>query len=184
MKNEILKVLHARYSPVAFDSRPIPADVMSMLFEAARVAPSSYNDQPWQFYWGQKSEDGIYEMLFDALVPANQAWAKTAPVLMLSAAEKISPTSGNENPFAMYDTGMAVANMLAQATYLGLFVHQMGGFDKQKVLTALKLPENVAPLAIMAVGYKGDVNQLPGELHARDSHKGIRKPVDSFVIRR
>lgn len=182
MDNKILPVLTERYSPVAFSDKPIDDATLHLLFEAASKAPSSYNDQPWHFFVSRKGDKELYPLLFDALMEANQAWVKTAPVLMLSVAHMISPTSGKENRFAFHDTGMAMGNLLAQATHMGLYVHQMGGYSKSKASKALNLPENMQPVAMIALGYKGDVKQLPESLHQKDQKRSDRKAVESFVF--
>lgn len=182
MDNKILSVLTERYSPVAFSDKPIDDATLNTLFEAAGKAPSSYNDQPWHFFVGKKGGDELYPLLFDVLMEANQTWAQTAPVLMLSVAQMISPTSGKENRFAFHDTGMAMGNLLAQATHLGLYVHQMGGYSVSKASKALNLPENMQPVAMIALGYKGDVQQLPEALHQKDQKRSERKAIDQFVF--
>ncbi|MFO7939003.1 MAG: nitroreductase family protein [Bacteroidales bacterium] len=182
MNNKILSILTERYSPVAFSDKPVDDATLQLLFEAASKAPSSYNDQPWHFFVARKDQEELYPQLFDALMEANQLWAKTAPVLMLSAAQMISPTSGKENRFAFHDTGMAMGNLLAQATHMGLFVHQMGGYSVSKARKAAALPDNMEPVAMIALGYKGDVNQLPESLHEKDQKRSDRKAIDEFVF--
>jgi nitroreductase len=167
---------------VAFSEEKIAPELMNTLFEAARWAPSSYNAQPWKFIWGQKGEES-YRQLFELLNEANQIWAASAPVLVLGIAETISPGRRSKNKFAMYDTGMAVANLLAQATHEGLYVHQMGGYNAEKAKTVLNLHEVDEPAAMMAIGYKGDASLLPADVASRESKMRERKSLESFVFK-
>jgi nitroreductase len=177
----INKALSGRWSPVAFSDRVPERETIALLFEAARWAPSSYNAQPWRFIYGFKGDD-VYPMLFGLINETNQLWAKTAPVLILSIAEMIPPGRSSVNKYAFHDTGMAVGNLLAQATDMGLFVHQMGGYDHQSARTVLNLPETYEPVAMMVVGYKGDSNILPENIAAREKQKRVRNPLETFVF--
>jgi nitroreductase len=179
----INKIISDRWSPVAFSDRVPVRDQIALLFEAARRAPSSYNAQPWKFIYGFKGDE-VYTVLFDLINETNQVWAKTAPVLILSMAETIPPGRTSLNRFAFHDTGMAVGNLLAQATDLGLFVHQMGGYDNESAKTVLNLPATYEPLAMMAVGYKGDPAVLPEAVAAREEKRSERNPLEKFAFNR
>jgi nitroreductase len=156
-------------------------ETITLLFEAARWAPSSYNAQPWKFIYGYKGDD-MYPLLFGLIYETNQVWAKTAPVLILSMAEMIPPGRTSINKYAFHDTGMAVGNLLVQATDMGLYVHQMGGYDHQSARTVLNLPETYDPVAMMAVGYKGNPDILPKNVAARENQKRERNPQETFVF--
>ena len=179
----INKIISERWSPVAFSEKVPEQDKIALLFEAARWAPSSYNAQPWKFIYGYKGDD-VYQLLFGLINEGNQVWAKTAPVLILSMAEMIPPGRTSVNKYALHDTGMAVGNLLAQATDMGLYVHQMGGYDHRSARTVLNLPEAYEPAAMMAVGYKGDPKLLPENVATRENHKRERNPPESFVFNR
>ncbi|MFC2091140.1 nitroreductase family protein [Bacteroidota bacterium] len=178
---DIHTLIKNRWSPVAFSDQVIETDVIQSIFEAASWAPSAYNGQPWRFIWGMKGDES-YTVLFDLLNEGNQVWAKTAPVLVLSIAETMFVDRGSKNKFAMHDTGMAVGNLLLQATHAGLFVHQMGGYDAEKAMEVFKLSEYQIPMAVMAIGYKGDKKQLPEEVAKREDKKRERKQVGEFVF--
>jgi nitroreductase len=175
------KVISGRWSPVAFSARLPEPETIALLFEAARWAPSSFNAQPWKFIYGYKGDE-VHQMLFGLINEVNKVWAKTAPVLILSMAEMIPPGRSSVNKYALHDTGMAVGNLLAQATDLGIYVHQMGGYDHQSARTVLNLPETYEPVAMMAVGYKGDPNILPENVAIREDQKRERNPMDAFVF--
>lgn len=177
----INKIISERWSPVAFSDKVPEQEKIALLFEAARWAPSSYNAQPWKFIYGYKGDD-VYQVLFGLLNENNQVWAKTAPVLILSIAEMIPPGRTSVNKYAFHDTGMAVGNLLAQATDIGLHVHQMGGYDQKASKNVLNLPETFEPVAMMAVGYKGDPKLLPESVAARENKKRERNPLETFVF--
>jgi len=178
----IHQVIRERHSIVTFSSKSVEDEKLAMLFEAARWAPSSYNEQPWQFIVGIKSQNENYQKLFDCLVEANQYWAKYAPVLILSISRKYSSVTGKLNRFAQYDTGMAVGNLLAQATYLGLHAHQMGGYNVSKARELFDLNDNFELMSVMAIGYKGEIELFPDDLKERESQKRYRKSIDEILM--
>ena len=175
-------IIKERYSTVIFSTKPIENKKLESLFEAARWAPSSYNEQPWRFILGVKNKDENYQKLLDSLVEANQYWAKYAPVLVLSLTKKNSTVKNTPNRFAQYDTGMAVGNLLAQATYLDLSVHQMGGYSIDKVRNYFNIDDEFEPLALMAIGYKGDIKLFPDDLIEREQRKRFRKSLGEFML--
>jgi len=166
---------------VAFDPRPVENEKILLLFEAAKWAPSSGNKQPWRFIFAT-IDTPDYDMLFGLLKDGNKVWAKTAPLLVLSIAQTISTKKNHPNRYAFYDTGMAVGNMLVQATYMGLYVHQMGGYDKERARNVLNIPWRYEPAAMMAIGYKGDPATLPKKVAAREKKERTRKELGSFLF--
>ncbi|HAF30267.1 MAG TPA: nitroreductase [Bacteroidales bacterium] len=175
-------VIRERYSTVIFSSKQIEEEKLTSLFEAARWAPSAFNGQPWHFIVGIKNKDERYQKLFDCLVEANQYWAKYAPVLVLSVARKNSTVTGKANRLSQYETGMAVGNLLAQATSLGLYVHQMGGYSQIKAREYFDLGDEFEPMALMAIGYKGDISIFPDDLKERELKKRVRKSIDEILL--
>ncbi len=176
----IHELLKKRWSPRAFDDRPIEPEKLRSLFEAARWAPSSNNGQPWRFLVATKEHKAEYDRLFNCLVEANQKWAYRAPVLLLSVA-KLQFEDGSPNRHALHDTGMAAENLVVQATALGLVAHQMAGFRVDQVRVDCMIPEGYEPVAMMAVGYPGDPALLSDRLRARETQPRVRKPVTEFV---
>jgi len=176
-------LLSRRWSPLAFDQHPIPEDTLHRLFEAARWAASSYNEQPWSYILGVKAQDPAqFERLASTLVPQN-AWAKQAPVLVLSVAKTTFTSNGSPNRVAFHDVGMATANLVLEATSEGIFVHQMGGYDAAKARELFAIPEGYEPVAMIALGFPGDAEALPEAWKARDLAPRKRKPVSEFVFR-
>jgi nitroreductase len=173
-------LLRRRWSPRAFDDRSIEPEKLRSLFEAARWAPSSNNEQPWRFLVATKENTIEHDRLFSCLVEGNQKWAHRAPALLLSVA-KLQFEDGSPNRHALYDTGMAVENLVVQATALGLVVHQMAGFRIDQARTSCKIPASYEPVAIIAVGYPGDPAKLSDRLRARETQPRVRKPLTELV---
>jgi nitroreductase len=176
----ILPFLTERWSPAAYSSRPVEEDKLKRLFEAARWAPSSANEQPWIFVISHKGTEA-FDRMADCLVEGN-AWAKEAPVLMLSVARMTFSRNGQPNRHGMYDTGAAVAFLLIQAVAEGLVVHQMAGYDVEKTRTTLSIPPNHELCAMMAIGYYGDHDSLPEKQRLREKAPRDRKPQSQFVF--
>ena len=173
-------VMRRRWSPRAFDERPIEPEKLRSLFEAARWAPSSNNGQPWRFLVATRDNKIDHDRLLNCLVEANQKWAYRAPVLLLSVA-KLQFEDGSPNRHALYDTGMAVENLSLQATELGLVAHQMAGFLIDRTRADCQIPEGYELVAMMAIGYPGDPAILSERLRAREVQPRDRKPVTEFV---
>ena len=179
--DKIINVISDRWSPVAFDEKPLEYDQIQLLFEAAKWAPSARNAQPWRFIFATK-EMADYKGLLDLLSEANQVWASTAPMLVLPLAQVISTYKNRPNRLAFYETGMAVGNLLAQATAMGLLVHQMGGYDVERAKETLVIPTRYEPMAMMAIGYKGDPSKLPGEVAAWEDRERTRMEISKYLV--
>jgi nitroreductase len=170
-----------RWSPRSFADKAVSDTDLTKIFTAASWAASSANEQPWRFLVGKKG-DGAYEKIFNSLVGGNQAWARSAPVLILSVGKKTFSKSGQPNGWALHDTGAASANLTLQATALGLHTHGMAGFDKDKARASFNLPEDFEPGAVWALGYLGDPGALPERLQAIEKSPRERKPLHEFVF--
>jgi nitroreductase len=180
-KYAIHPLLAERWSPRAYSSKEIPFEKIQRLFEAARWAPSSSNDQEWRFIIGFKGDE-THNKLFETLVEFNQLWAGDAHLLVLVCGQTISNKSGKPSPIFSYDVGQAVAMLSIQATHEGLYVHQMGGYDKSKAKEYFELPETVEPLVVMSIGYPGDVSQLHPNLQPMEKAERVRNNFDTFVF--
>lgn len=181
IKYPVHSLIRERWSPRAFDDRPVEREKLLQLFEAARWAASCFNEQPWRFIIATREIPEVYQKLFDCMVEANQIWAKQAPVLMLSLAEKNFAYNQKLNRHFMHDLGLAMGNFSLQATELGLFVHQMAGFSTDKARENLKLPDDVEPAAMVAIGYAGDLDTLPEKLKTKELEPRVRKPISELV---
>ena len=178
----IHNLIAERWSPYAFSSQPVEPEKLQSLMEAARWAASSYNAQPWSFVFATRQHPQEFENLLSALVPFNQDWVKNAPVLVFSIAKLNFDHNGQPNRHAFHDTGMALANLMTQATALGLYVHGMAGFDVEKAREVLALPEGYEPAAACAIGSLGNPQELGEMLRGRHQAKRERKPLESFVF--
>ncbi len=174
-------LLRRRWSPRAFAERMVEPEKLRSLFEAARWAPSCFNAQPWRFVIATRDVSAEHERLLNCLVEGNRAWAHRVPVLILSVA-KLTFDDGSPNRHAWHDVGLAVENLIVQATAFGLAVHQMAGFDAGKARTEVKLPDGFEPVAMIAVGYPGDPSMLPEKLHQKELASRARKPSRDFVF--
>jgi nitroreductase len=172
-----------RWSPRAFDERPVEPEKLKSLFEAARWAPSSNNEQPWRFIVTSRQDAPTeHDRLFACLNERNRQWAFRAPILMLSVASLNFEDDGKLNRHAYHDTGIAMGNLLLQATTLGLQVHQMAGFDVQKARETCLIPTGFDPVAMIALGYPGNPAVLPDHLREREMKPRERQPIGDFVF--
>jgi nitroreductase len=178
----IRPLLAERWSPRAFSDRPIHADVLGSLLEAARWSPSSSNEQPWRFVLIHREDEAAHSRMVETLSGNNRLWAPRAPLLMVGVASMLRSSSGRPNAHAWYDLGQSVAHLSVQATAAGLYLHQMGGFDREVARVVLEIPENYEPVVVIAVGYMGDVADLPEELQARERNPRSRRPLQESVF--
>lgn len=168
-----------RWSPRAFDSnKMVDREAIISLLEAARWAPSCFGDEPWRFIVCDKATNSTaWQQALDVIVPGNQTWAKDAPLFILVCANKLFAHNSKPNRFAEYDTGAAVVSLCLQATSMGLFTHQMGGYDVDQAISTFNVPSDVQPMAMVAVGHYGDLATMDEELKARESAERARKPL-------
>ena len=174
-------LIQRRWSPRAFAERTVEPEALASVLEAARWAPSSYNEQPWRFIVAGRDDPETYQRLLDVLVPANQDWARTAPVLMLSVAAMAFERNGKPNPHAFHDVGLASGLLALQATAQGLAVHFMAGFDANKARETFAIPDGFEPVAAIALGYHANAAMLSGDGLASELASRTRKPVDAFT---
>jgi len=178
----VLPVVHQRWSPRSFSGRDVAAADLAKVFEAARWAASSYNEQPWRFLVGTRGSEA-YKKIFESLISFNQAWAKTAPVLILGATKTRFSHNDAPNRVALYDLGAAASYLTLQASALGLAAHQMGGFDPDAARKAFEIPEVYELGAVIALGYQGEPAALPNDQFiAQEVTPRARKPLKEFVF--
>lgn len=177
---DIIPLLKKRWSPRAFEDRPVENDKLLNILEAARWSPSASNLQPWVFFAGLKS-DNTYDKIFSILNEFNQLWAGNAPVLILNCARTTS-TDGNTSATWQYDLGQAVAHLSIQAMAEDIYTHQMGGFDRQKAVEIFKLPENYRAVSVTALGYIGDPKMLHPRMQKSEVAPRERKEINTFVF--
>ncbi|PZO35721.1 MAG: nitroreductase [Pseudanabaena frigida] len=178
----IHKFLAERWSPYAFEDRPVAEADLRSLFEAARWSASSYNEQPWSYLVATKENPDDFQKLLSCLAEGNQIWAKNAPVLVLSIASLKFTLNNENNRAAIHDLGLANGNLAVEATARGLCVHQMIGILPDKAREIFKIPQDCEALAGIAIGYQGDPNLLPDAFKERDLVPRQRKPLELFVF--
>jgi nitroreductase len=176
------ELLTKRWSPYSFDVRSVTDEDLRSLFEAARWAPSSYNEQPWNYIVAKKENPEEFQRLLSCLVEGNQVWAKAAPVLALGIAKLRFARDDQPNRAAIHDLGLAAGNLVVEATARGLWVHQMIGILPDKAREIYAIPEGYEPMTGIAIGYAGDPKALPEGLRERDLARRPRKPLKEFVF--
>jgi nitroreductase len=175
-------LIRHRWSPRAFSDKPVESAVLASLFEAARWAPSSSNEQPWAYLVATNDNPHDHAKMLGVLVEFNAGWAKSAPVLALAVSHIKFQGNGNPNRNAFYDTGAATMLFSMEATARGLYVHQMAGFDAAKAKQVFEIPEDWEAIAAIALGYPGDPKSLPQTLQDREHAPRTRKPLTEFVM--
>lgn len=183
-ESPVLDVIKKRRSRRAYADQPVEQEKIESLFEAARWAPSSVNEQPWLYLYATKDQPELWGKIFDALKEGNKIWARNAPLLIVSLARKNFIRNDAPNHSARYDLGGANAFLSLQAAHIGLNVHQMGGFDAEKAVSNLNIPDNYEPVVILAIGYPGDAHRLPENLKVRELAPRERYVQQEFVLNR
>jgi nitroreductase len=159
---------------------PIAQTELMTLFEAARWAPSTYNEQEWRFLYATNG-GAHWKTFLELLTDANQLWCAKAAVLIVGLSHKVFQRNGKPNPVHTLDTGLAVENLLLQGAALGLVCHGMAGFDRGKARAALQVPEDHDVEVMIAIGRPGDPDDLPENYRAMDLAPSGRKPVAEFA---
>jgi nitroreductase len=181
----IHELIFNRRSAYAFSAKPLEKEKIKELFEAAHLAPSASNIQPWRFIYATRDDANEFNLLFDCLDEGNQRWVKNTYMLMLSVAE-ITYTYKNEqrqNRYARHDVGTALGMLMVQAASLGLVCHPMAGYNLEKARQNLNIPEFFEPVAMIAVGYPGEIDILPEDLKKRQTSPRNRKPLNEVVFK-
>ena len=179
----VLPVIAERWSPYAFDPRPVERQQLLSCLEAARWAPSSYNEQPWTFILAERTDDKAFAQALDCPVEGNRAWAKNVGVLLLTVVSRLFTKNGKPNRACEHDIGLSAGNLVLQATALGLATHQMIGIEPAKVRSTYNVPDNYEPLTAIAIGHAAAVQ--PGtadQLAQRDLTPRTRKPLSEIII--
>ena len=178
----VLDPIQRRWSPRAFDPRPVEPEKLRSALEAARWAPSSFNEQPWSLILAFRENEAAFERACACLAEPNRAWAPRAPVLFFAVARDHFERTGNANRVCVHDVGLAMAQFSIQATALGLFVHQMAGIDREAVRSTYELPPGHEPVAGGAVGYPGDPDELPEKYREAERAPRSRRALSEWVF--
>ena len=173
-------LIENRRSPRAFDrERKISSEMLTNLLEAARWAPSANNIQPWRFIVGQKG-DATHQKIASALSEGNRIWAEHAPILILAVTQEEGERG--KQGYAWHDLGLATTQMILQASAMELYAHVMAGFSKDEARSTFSIPAEYAPLTVIAIGYLGEVENLPEKLQTREKAPRIRKPLEEIAF--
>ena len=157
-----------RWSPRAMSGEEIAEEDLMVLFEAARWAPSSYNNQPWRILYARRNSQ-YWPLFFDLLVESNQQWAQNAAALLLFISKTTFDHNGAPSPTHSFDTGAAWENLALQGWLKGYVVHGMQGFDHERARTVLQIPDGFQVEAMISVGRPGEKESLPEQLQQRET---------------
>lgn len=175
IEHPILDVIRSRWSPAIYAPRSVEPEKLLSLLEAARWAPSSFNEQPWSFLVARKEQPDEFARMLSCLVQKNVEWAQYVPVLMISVAKLRFDHNSAVNRHALHDTGIATGFLMLQAASEGLLAHGMAGFDAVKARELYGIPESHEAVAALALGYAGDEQGAPEELRKRNKRRPRRK---------
>ena len=180
--HEIDPLFLERRSPRAFTGEAMPEAELMRMFEAARWAPSSYNSQPWRFIYALR-DDAHWETLLGLLVPGNQKWAKDtgALVILVSSSQMKIGDALQPSWSHSLDAGAASLAFQLQAIRQGWHAHGMGGFDKERAISALSVPDGYRVEAAYAIGRAIPPEALSEEQRAKEAPNG-RRPITDFVF--
>jgi nitroreductase len=179
---DIHPLIKKRWSPRAFANREVSTEQLELIFEAARWAPSSFNEQPWRFIVGRRG-DNTYQRILDTLVEFNQKWSHTAEVLAITVVKKSFTKNGKPNRVCQFDLGQSLAYITFQAYDLGLVMHQMAGLRLEKATEVFAIPDDYEPVTAFALGYQGNPDILPEDLRKSEYEARQRKPRKEFVFK-
>jgi nitroreductase len=178
----ILPSIAERYSPYAFDPRPVEREKLLSCLEAARWSASSYNEQPWSYLLAERTDEEEFSRALGCLTEANQAWAKNAGVLILTVTTRLFAKNNKPNRVCELDIGLASCSLSIQATALGLAVHQMAGIEPAKIRLTYGVPEFHDPMTAIAIGYAARVEFGTSDpLAQRDLTPRTRKLFDEYI---
>jgi nitroreductase len=178
----IHEILANRWSPYGFSDRAVSDEDICSLFEAARWAASSYNEQPWSYVVATQRDKAMFERLLSCLVEGNQGWAGKAHVLALAIASLNFSRNGAPNGCAHHDLGLAAGNLCAEATARGVAVHQMAGILPDRARELYQIPDGHEAVTALAIGYAGNPSNAPDEIKQRDSAPRQRRKLSEFVF--
>jgi nitroreductase len=177
----IQPLLLNRWSPRSMTGEPMTKEELMPLFEAARWAPSSYNNQPWIFIYAQR-DTPEWKTLFNLMIEFNQSWAKNAAVLVVVISKKTFYHNGKPAHTHSYDTGSAWMSLALEGTSRGYVVHGMEGFDYDKTRQDLQIPDDYTVEAMAAIGKRAPAEKLPPDLKKRE-FPSDRRPLDQILMK-
>ncbi len=178
----IHELIANRWSPYCFSNRLIPREDLLSVFEAARWAASSFNEQPWRYVVATRDRIEDFERVLSCLLEGNRAWAKDAPAVALGCVRQAFSWNNRPNRVAQHDLGLASATLTFEATRRGIHVHQMAGMMPDKAREVFAIPEGFEAVTALALGYRGEPWTGDPGLLTRDERPRTRRPLDEFVF--
>lgn len=175
-------IINKRKSILAFNGKKIDDRIILSLYEAARKAPSSFNEQPWRFISASVEKKESFDKILETLNDKNRFWAELASLLVVVLSKKEFSRNNKPNRYYMFDTASAISNLTFQANSSGLYVHQMGSFEEQKVREQFSVPDEFEPIVILAIGYKGDSDLLPDNLKQSEKSESKRISINEILF--
>ena len=182
LEHQLHPSLQARYSPRAFDGKPLASGALRQLLEAARWAASCFNEQPWRFIVAERQDDAAFQTALQCLVPFNQGWAKHASALILTVAKTSFSHNDKPNPHAWHDIGLAIGALTAQAQALGISLHQMAGVDFDKARSSYHVPDGYEVVTAVALGHPGPLEVLSADLQKQETAARERRSQHEVVF--
>lgn len=179
-EHKILDLILNRWSPRAMSGETISDEELMSLFEAARWAPSSYNNQPWRFIYAKRGTE-YWNTLFNLLVDANKEWANKAAVLIVVVSANNFAYNNKPSRTHSFDTGAAWENLALQGYAQGLVIHGLEGFDYDRAKKELNIPDDHTVEAMIAVGRPGSLDTLSVALQQKEDLSD-RKKIEEFVF--
>ena len=182
VEHNVIEPIAKRWSPRAFADKPIDSKILNTLFEAARWTASAFNEQPWRFIVATKENSEHYQKVLSCANEWNQKWSKLAPVLAITIAKTNYSHNAQPNKHAHYDLGAAVTALSLEATAHDIYVHQMAGILPDKAKEIFSIPDGYEVASMLAIGYLGDIENLPEEFHKGETRERTRKPLTELVF--
>ncbi|MBC8366616.1 nitroreductase family protein [bacterium] len=182
LENPVQDFVANRWSPVSFDGRSIERGELLSIFEAARWAPSAFNEQPWRYIVASREDGEPFEAILSCLVDANQTWARHAGAIALGVTALSFERNSKPNTYARHDLGLASGQLCAEAAARGVQVHQMAGILPDRARELYGIPENFEAVTALALGYPGENLELDEGIRARDGQARSRRPMAAILF--
>ena len=172
-------LIRGRWSPRAMSGERLSNTELFRLFEAAKWAPSAYNEQPWRILYVLR-DTPEWKLFFDLFVEFNQSWIVNAGALILFLSRKTSSHNGAPLQTSSFDTGAAWQNLAIEGVSQDLVVHAMQGFDYERARKDLGIPDFMKVEAMVAVGKPAPIDKLPQALREKEKPSN-RRPLSKTV---
>jgi len=176
---DILEIIKERWSARAIDQSPIPLNDIKAVMEAARYAPSCFNEQPWRYLVAYENED--LTVMRSYLTEKNMKWAGKAPVLMMVLSSNVFHRNQKANKWNQFDAGTSWGFMQLEAWKRGYITHGMAGFNADRAREELNIPEDHDIICMVAMGRYGNLEELDPLFHPIE-RPNERNPLESMML--